>query len=105
VDTGFSGFLLLPKSMAEPHQLTPVGSTKARLADGSSSVMPVSLVSVGFAGRTCAGSATIAQQDCHPLVGLDFLRIFQLTLVIDNQRLCLLPNGTMSKILYPGPVA
>lgn len=105
VDTGFSGFLLLPKSLAEPHQLAPIGSTKAKLADGSSCDMPVSLVNVGFAGRTRAGSATIAQKDCHPLVGLDFLRIFELTLVIDNRSLCLLPNGSMLNILYPGPVA
>jgi len=67
--------------------------------------MPVSLVKIGFAGRTREGLATIAPRDCHPLVGLEFLRIFELTLVIDNQRLCLLPNSEMSQVLYPGPIA
>jgi len=59
------------------------------------------MVQVGFSGRSLPGAAVIAPADCHPLVGLDFLRKFSLALVIDHQRLCLMPNSEMTHILLP----
>lgn len=89
VDTGFSGFLLIPQNAAEPHGLTIVGTTMATLADGSKQPMTTAMVNVGFAACTRSGVATLVPRESGVLVGLDFLRKFELALILTHTDVCL----------------
>lgn len=89
VDTGFTGFLLLPPSAVELHGLELLGTTKGTLADGSSLPMTTAMASVGYANCTRSGVATIVPRESTVLVGLDFLRRFELALVLTHTDFCL----------------
>lgn len=97
VDTGFSGFLSLPFSLAEPHGLEAAGSTMATFANGSRQVMPLARVNVGFATCTRPGVALVTQSDSHPLIGLAFLRVFDLTLVATHDKLALTTDPELKR--------
>lgn len=98
VDTGFSGFLLLSRAQAEPHGLKPIGTTLATLADGSTIPMTTALANVGFGHWSREGVATISERECQCLIGIDFLRLFQLALVLTDKKLWLVPPAELSTL-------
>lgn len=89
VDTGFSGFLCMSADEAAPHAMEFVAASAATLADGARVPVTLSRANVGFAGRTCAGVTTVFQSRCECLVGVDFLRLFQLALVMTESSVLL----------------
>src|SRR5208337_177788 len=83
VDTGFSGFLLLPILEAFPVGLILKGTIPITLADGSTQTKLTCLGEVHFDGESQVGLIIIEWQSTDILVGMDFLRKFQRMLVVD----------------------
>lgn len=83
VDTGFSGFLLLPILEAFPVGLILRGTTGITLADGSSQTKLTCLGLLHFDGETQVGLIIIENQTTDILVGMDFLMKFGLELTVD----------------------
>ena len=99
VDTGFSGFLLLPILEAFPVGLILRGTIPITLADGSSQTKLTCLGEIHFDGMSEVGLIIIEWQSTDILVGMDFLRKFQRKLVVDA------PKGTVELIKSaPSPV-
>lgn len=92
MDTGFSGFLLLPILEAFPVGLILRGTTPITLADGSTQTKLTCLGEVHFGGRSEVGLIIIEWQSTEILVGMDFLRKFERKLVVDA------PKGKISLI-------
>jgi predicted aspartyl protease len=83
VDTGFSGFLLLPILDAFPVGLILRGTTRITLADGSAQTKLTCLGEIHFDGESKTGLIIIENQATDVLVGMDFLTKFRLQLVVD----------------------
>jgi clan AA aspartic protease len=83
VDTGFSGFLLLPILEAFPVGLILSGTTSIELADGSKQNKLTCLGQIHFGGMKKVGLIIIEWENTAILVGMDFLRKFEKTLVVD----------------------
>jgi predicted aspartyl protease len=83
VDTGFSGFLLLPILNAFPIGLLLQGTMPITLADGSNQTKLTCLGSIHFDGAAHVGIIIIEWQNTDVLVGMEFLRRFQKQLRVD----------------------
>ena len=92
MDTGFSGFLLLPILEAFPVGLILRGTTPITLADGTTQTKLTCLGEVHFDGERQSGLIIIEWQSTEILVGMDFLRKFNRKLVVDAT------NGTVELI-------
>ncbi|HYL84237.1 MAG TPA: hypothetical protein VE263_08390 [Candidatus Angelobacter sp.] len=95
VDTGFSGFLLLPILEAFPVGLILSGTTSIELADGSKQNKLTCLGQIHFGGMKKIGLIIIEWENTDILVGMDFLRKFEKTLVVDptNGKVMLFPSS------------
>ena len=83
VDTGFSGFLLLPILEAFPIGLILRGTMPIVLADGTTQTKLTCLGHITFEGQTQIGLVIVEWQNMQVLVGMDFLRKFRQQLVVD----------------------
>jgi predicted aspartyl protease len=83
VDTGFSGFLLLPILEAFPVGLILRGTTVITLADGTAQTKLTCLGLLHFDGESQVGLIIIENQTTDILVGMDFLTKFGIELVVD----------------------
>jgi len=83
VDTGFSGFLLLPILEAFPVGLILRGTTVITLADGSAQTKLTCLGELHFDGNSQVGLIIIENQTTDILVGMDFLTKFGMELLVD----------------------
>ena len=75
IDTGFSGFLMMPIRSAYPLTLTLMSSADYELADGTlvSKLLAYGTVAVGE--ESVSGAITLEQSnDCGLLLGMDYLR-------------------------------
>lgn len=99
VDTGFSGFLLIPLLEAFPIGLILSGTTSIELADGSKQNKLTCLGQVHFGGVEKVGLIIIEWENTDILVGMDFLRKFEKTLVVDplNNNVLFFPSSIFSK--------
>ena len=77
IDTGFSGFLLLPILEAFPVGLILSGTTSIELADGSQQSKLTCLGEIHFGGVRKVGLIIIEWESTDILVGMDFLRKFE----------------------------
>jgi predicted aspartyl protease len=98
VDTGFSGFLLIPILDAFPIGLLLRGTTSITLADGSTQSKLTCLGLVHFDGKDEAGIIIIEWQNTDILVGMEFLRAFKKEFRIDPS------NGLVELTDAPAPV-
>jgi len=83
MDTGFSGFLLLPILEAFPVGLILRGTIPITLADGSTQTKLTCLGGLHFEGESQVGLIIIEWQSTEILVGMDFLRKFSRKLIVD----------------------
>jgi predicted aspartyl protease len=99
MDTGFTGFLLLPILQAFPVGLILQGTVPISLADGSTQTKLTCLGMLHFDGETQTGLIIIEPQNADVLLGMDFLRKFNRQLIVDA------PNGIVkferSEKLFP----
>ena len=83
MDTGFSGFLLLPVSLALPLGLVPYASTDVILADGATQSKLICDGTAMFEGISRTGLVILEEQGAEVLAGMEFLKTFALTLTLD----------------------
>ena len=83
VDTGFTGFLMLPLLQAFPVGLILNGTMPITLADGSTQTKLTCLGELHFHGESSVGLIIIEPNSTDILVGMDFLRKFEMVLVVD----------------------
>ncbi|MBX3656070.1 MAG: hypothetical protein KF686_17940 [Ramlibacter sp.] len=99
IDTGFNGFLMMSARQADIHQFEAGPSTAATLADGSRIALQTALARIGFAGRTHQGVVTLAPAHVSiNLVGIDFLRRFNLALVMTHEQVWLMDEPDFVRI-------
>lgn len=99
VDTGFDGFLALSAAQAQPHALEPAGTTMATMANGARLPVNLAFANIGFSDRTVRSVANVFDEPCECLVGLDFLRRFQLALVITDQKIHLVTPAELDCVV------
>ncbi len=83
VDTGFTGFLLLPRQIASSLGLSPHTTIDITLADGSTQAKFVCLGGIEFDGQLRTGGVILEERSTEALIGMDFLKTFQLILIVD----------------------
>ncbi len=82
IDTGFSGFLQVPKSVAAVIGLIDGPTVESTLADNRKITMETAYGTVDFQRYSRRGVIMLSEALPRVLVGMDFLRIFRLALVI-----------------------
>ena len=85
IDTGFSGFIQLPFTVACSLQLPLEGTTTVSLADNSPLVMLTALANATLAERTELGTVYISTTSETLLLGMDFLSRFDRALVVSKK--------------------
>jgi predicted aspartyl protease len=85
IDTGFTGFIQLPLPKALSLSLPLEGTNSVILADESSLVMLTALAQATLLDRTEVGVVLLSMSSTDILVGMDFLRRFERTLIISNK--------------------
>ncbi len=84
VDTGFTGFLLLP--MLDALVIGPILDSvfDITLADGSLQTKLACLGGIHFAGQSQPGLILVEDQGNEALVGMEFLKTFHLLLTLNS---------------------
>jgi len=84
IDTGFTGFLMLPIVDAFPLGLVLYGTSNWTLADGRSSPKLLAYGTVLVGKKETHGVVVLEAGPCRPLLGIDFLRKSGKTLVVNE---------------------
>jgi predicted aspartyl protease len=84
IDTGFTGFLMLPLTAALPLGLTLYGTSTYTLADGDSSTNLIAVGTVEYEGQRTVGPISLENNvKCTDvLLGMDFIRQSKQVLVV-----------------------
>jgi len=82
IDTGFNGFLTLPKSLVQTLQLPQPGRGRAVLADGSEGIFNIHACTVVWDGVLRQVETDTA--DCDPLVGMALLERHELRIQVTH---------------------
>jgi predicted aspartyl protease len=101
IDTGFTGFLLMPMLSAFPIGLTLYGTSKCTLADGRTGTKLLALGSVRLEGEDTAtvGLIILEKNNCGLLLGMDYLRKSKRSLVVSEQGVILLDEAVVSQVV------
>ena len=89
IDTGFTRFIQLPFTLACTLGLPLEGTDDFVLADGSARTLLMVSVLASFAGKDRMGLASITTSSQEILVGLEFLRLFDLGLLVSKKGVAL----------------
>jgi predicted aspartyl protease len=99
IDTGFTGFLLLPIQHAFALALPLRGTVSATLADGSQTSHLTAIVTATFGGQAEVGVATLAFNSNDILIGMDFLRRFGLAFLLSSAHVLLVDDSLVKDAL------
>ena len=95
VDTGFSGFLSMPYVKAFPLGLSLVSTTNVILADGAQHAKLVAIATVRLSEQETtfkAGPCLLEASSDTALVGMEFLRKFDLSLLVHEKTVALVDS-------------
>lgn len=93
LDTGFSGYLMLPLVSALPLALTLFGTTTYTLADGSTSPKLLAHGNIDYDGEVTSGLIVLeANASSGPLLGMEFLRNSNKMLLLGKRGVFLLDD-------------
>ena len=82
IDTGFTGFLMMPIMSALPLGLTLMGTSNYTLADNSTSAKLLAIGTVTFNEEAVSGVIVLESNQCGLLLGMDFLRRAKKSLIV-----------------------
>ena len=100
IDTGFTGFVMLPAQYMVSLGLTPTGATQLKLADDSMCIGLLAEAYVSLDKDTGRMGIVTLEQNCKEiLVGMDFLRQFGLALAVFSNAISLFDEGTLRAII------
>jgi predicted aspartyl protease len=105
IDTGFSGFLSLPLIQAFPVGLALAGTTSVQFADGTTSnkLFAVGTVLVGSVSKS--GVVLLHESAAKPLLGMDFIRRFNIALVMTKTYILLFDHDWLDQAIAAGTAA
>ncbi len=100
IDTGFTGFLMLPITSAFPLALTLYGTTSYTLADGTTSPKLLAVGTVELQGDRVRGVIVLeSNASSGPLLGMEFLRRFDKVLMVSKAGVVLYDEDDLRKAL------
>jgi predicted aspartyl protease len=100
IDTGFTGFLLMPIMSAFPLGLTLVGTGSYTLADNSTSAKLLALGNVTIGNEDpVPGIIVLEPNQCSPLLGMDFLRKAERCLSVSVNGVALIDESVVKNFL------
>ena len=107
IDTGFSGFILMPVVQAFPLGLILFGTTGVVLADGSRDYKYTAMGTAIIGTEKQAGLVILEPSSTDILVGMDFLKKFSKTLFVHdkNQLVALFDDADVEDLLKKIAVA
>src|ERR1035438_5946683 len=98
VDTGFTGFLLVPEASAGSLGLIPLSTTWHTLADGGRVPTRIAIGTVEIeSGERYKGTIALGNVVC-PLIGMDFLRAAKKALYVDSRSVALLDEDELRNL-------
>lgn len=100
IDTGFTGFLLMPIMSAFPLGLTLIGTGSYTLADNTTSpkLLALGTVKVGTEDPI-HGVIVLEPNQCGLLLGMDFLRKAKRCLTVASGRVALIDEGLVKNFV------
>lgn len=104
MDTGFTGFVLIPLVQAFPLGLILEGTTSVVLADGSTSINLVARGQVDVEGEKRIGTVLLDAGAADVLLGMDFLRHFKRILYISSSGIILADENELETRSELNPV-
>jgi len=99
IDTGFTGFLLMPLVSAFPLGLTLLGTSSYTLADGSTSPKLLAFGTVTLQGQETSGVIVLETGQCGLLLGMAYLRAAKRTLIVSDTTVSLLDQDFVAKVV------
>jgi predicted aspartyl protease len=100
IDTGFTGFVLLPAQYALSLNLKVQTTTTVTLADESQCVCLLAEASVSLDATTSRQGLVMLEKNCKEvLIGMDFLRQFGLGLALFSKSIALIDESKMEAAL------
>ena len=95
IDTGFTGFLMLPLTAALPLGLTLLGTSTYTLADGSTSTNLIAFGTVSYEGQDISGPISLENNSSctDVLLGMDYIRQSKQMLIVCEVGAVLLDMG------------
>ena len=101
LDTGFTGFMLLPIALAVPLGLELDGLNTSLTADGTVHRSPTATAHVEFGTDSRDVSIVLAYYGDEILLGMNFLETFQQSLIIHRDKVMLMDSAELDATL-PG---
>ena len=99
VDTGFTGFVLLPIARAVPLGLEIDGLNSFKSADGAGHQWPTATATAEFGDLASEGSVVLAFYGEEILVGLTFLETFHQSLIIHRNQVFLIDEADLDSTI------
>lgn len=97
IDTGFSGFLSMPLIQAFPVGLTLCGTTTVQFADGTTGNKLLAMGAVVVGSITKSGVIILQESPCSVLLGMDFIRTFNIAMVMTKSDIALFDHDWWDK--------
>lgn len=98
IDTGYTGFVLLPAQYALALGLAIEGTSTMTLADASKIVCELARVTMSVSGMSRTGITELENNSKEVLVGMDFLRQFGFALMITSKTIVLIEEADLAAI-------
>lgn len=104
LDTGFTGFMMLPLTAALPLGLTLISTSAYTLADGSSTTSLLALGTIEYEGQQIFGPVSLESNvNCKDvLVGMEFIKQGKLMLMLHAEGALLIDLEAL-KNMIPSP--
>ncbi len=103
IDTGFTGFLMLPFADAFPLALTLYGTANYTLADGATSPKLLAYGSIRIKGESSFQGGVIVLGGNAPLLGMDFLKRHDKALMVSKIGIALFDEADVLAVISKSP--
>jgi clan AA aspartic protease len=96
IDTGFTGFVSMPVTMALPLGLKPSSTALITLADGGSQPKLVAEGTATIEDASKTGLIILEESSSEVLIGMDFLRTFRIMLIVAQETVLLVDQDQLT---------